>query len=332
MLPLKAEGLCLRRNDQMLFDHFSFDTGNYRRIAMMGSTGSGKTTLLKMLAGFIQPDAGKIWVGDSRVLGPNEKLIAGHSLIGYLSQHYELRNNYFVWELLEMSNKVGAERSREVIACCVVGHLLERRTDALSGGERQRVALARILLADPKWLLLDEPFSNLDLHQKRSIMQMLNEIETKLSVSFILVSHDAADLLGWADHLVVMEKGTVLQAGKPSHLYYHPINENVAGLLGDYNLLNAPIAMQLTQSDFDIAAGQKIMFRPEHLSISANESGLPVTITNLLFKGSFWLVTCCTVANVLVNFIIPSDHSLQTGQRILLQASAKHGLPVVESK
>jgi iron(III) transport system ATP-binding protein len=328
MLPLIAEGLCLRRNDQVLFDHFSFDTGRHRRIAIMGSTGSGKTTLLKMLAGFIQPDAGKIWVGDSRVLGPHEKLIAGHSWIGYLSQHYELRNNYFVWELLEMSNIVGEERSKEVIGCCSVGHLLERRTDALSGGERQRVALALALLSDPKWLLLDEPFSNLDLHQKRGIMQLLNEIEKKLSVAFIQVSHDATDLLGWADHLVILDHGKVLQAGEPSRLYYQPFNEKVAGLVGEYNLLNAVLAKQLTQADFILNEGQQMMVRPEHLYITASEHGLPVIITDLIFKGAAWLVTCTTDTGCLLHFLMPVEPSFQRGARLMLQAQPKHCVAV----
>jgi ABC-type multidrug transport system ATPase subunit len=108
MLSIRAESICISRNGQPLFHEFSFDTKEHRRIGIMGSTGAGKTTLLKMLAGFIQPDSGKIWVGEDRVFGPNEQLIAGHKWIGYLSQHYELRNNYFVKELLDMANKLTA--------------------------------------------------------------------------------------------------------------------------------------------------------------------------------------------------------------------------------
>jgi iron(III) transport system ATP-binding protein len=197
MLPIRVERVSVSRNGQPLFQHFSFDTRAYRRIAIMGSTGAGKTTLLKMIAGLIQPDSGTIWVGEDRVLGPNEQLIPGHAKIGYLSQHYELRNNYFVKEWLEMASKLSDSRMEEVIDLCNVRHLLDRRTDALSGGERQRIALARVLLADPEWLLLDEPYSNLDLNQKRSIMQLIDDVGDKLGVSLVMVSHDASDMLSW---------------------------------------------------------------------------------------------------------------------------------------
>ena len=328
MLSFRAEGIGLQRNREWLFENFSFHTASFRRIALMGSTGSGKTTLLKMLAGLIQPDAGRIWVGESRVLGPNEKLIAGHQLVGYLSQHYELRNNYFVWELLEMSNVLGEERKREVISCCSVGNLLERRTDALSGGERQRVALARMLLADPKWLLLDEPFSNLDLVQKRSIMQLLQEIEKKLAVALIVVSHDASDLLGWAEQLVILEKGKVLQEGLPSLLYHQPLNEKVAGLLGEYNLVNKQIAELLTQSAFSNKEDQPFMIRPENIFIALNENGVEGVVTDCVFKGAIKLITCRIKDHGLLQIIVPSTVFIHIGQILKLRTEPAYCFPI----
>ncbi len=292
MLPIRAEALCVSRNGHPLFQDFSFCTNECRRIAIMGSTGSGKTTFLKMLAGFIQPDSGKIFVGNDRIIGPHEQLIPGHRWIGYLSQHYELRNNYFVQELLDMANKLSIDRMQEIIQLCNIQHLLERRTDALSGGERQRIALARVLLADPKWLLLDEPYSNLDLNQKRIIMRLIDDIGEKLDIRFIMVSHDAADMLSWSDHLIIIDQGKIIQQGEPKTLYARPHNEHVAGLLGEYNLCNAALVKQLTNTSFDLASEKKYLIRPEQILVSAEGKGVELIVEKVYFKGGYSLLKC----------------------------------------
>jgi iron(III) transport system ATP-binding protein len=275
-----------------LFHDFSFDTSSSSRIAIMGSTGAGKTTLLKMVAGLLQPDGGRIMLGNDRVLGPNEKLIAGHQHIGYLSQHYELRNNYYVKELLEMSNQLAQDRKEEVIHVCNIYHLLNRRTDALSGGERQRIALAKILLTDPKWLLLDEPYSNLDLHQKRTIMQLLKTVGEQLAVRMIMVSHDASDMLSWADDLMIIGEGKIVQRGNPLSLYHHPENEYVAGLLGEYNLCNAVFTNLLIQQENFYSVNQQFIIRPEYVFISNEDRGVKAEVMEVFFKGGYYLVKC----------------------------------------
>jgi len=146
--------------------NISFTQQAKEKIAIAGATGSGKTTLLKMIGGFIQPSSGEIIFKDARVIGPDEQLLPGHTKIAYLSQHFELRNNYKVHELLEMQNKISDEAAALIYTVCRIEHLLKRRTDELSGGERQRIVLASLLTASPELLLLDEPFSNLDRHHK----------------------------------------------------------------------------------------------------------------------------------------------------------------------
>ena len=319
MLSIKAEGICISRNGQPLFQDFHFDTKSYRRVAIMGSTGAGKTTLLKMLAGLLQPESGKIMVGHERVLGPNEKLIAGHSLIGYLSQHYELRNNYYVRELLDMANKEAATRIEEISRLCNIQHLLGRRTDALSGGERQRIALARVLLTNPKWLLLDEPYSNLDLNQKRMMMQVIEDVGKYLDVSLIMVSHDASDMLSWAEDLIIIEGGVVLQRGTPADLYHQPVSMHIAGLLGEYNVFDASLVRQLTNNAFDIADGKKYMIRPEHLVVNNEKKGVSAIVTEINFKGGYLLVKCSvnySSDSILVS--LPAFQYIKAGDEIYL--------------
>jgi ABC-type Fe3+/spermidine/putrescine transport system ATPase subunit len=324
MLPIRTEGICISRNGHPLFDGFSFDTQGYQRVAIMGSTGAGKTTLLKLMAGFIQPDSGKIYIGDNRVLGPNEQLIAGHPWIGYLSQHYELRNNYYVNELLDMSNKLSQKRMQEVIHLCNIQHLLKRRTDALSGGERQRIALAKILLTDPKWLLLDEPYSNLDLNQKRMIMQLLKDVGEHLGVSMLMVSHDASDMLAWADDLIVIENGKIIQRGNPLSIYHQPVNEYVAGLLGEYNICDASIANSLIQYENFYPADKQFIIRPEYVFISKEEKGVAAEVIELLFKGGYYLVKCRLKANGAIVISAMMTSLLSLGTEIFIYTLSEH--------
>ncbi len=325
MLPIKAEGICISRNGQPLFQDFYFDTKSYCRVAIMGSTGAGKTTLLKMLAGLLQPESGKIFVGNERVLGPNEKLIAGHPLIGYLSQHYELRNNYYVRELLDMANKEAATRIEEISTLCNIRHLLDRKTDALSGGERQRIALARVLLTNPKWLLLDEPYSNLDLNQKRMMMQVIEDVGKHLNVSLIMVSHDASDMLSWAEDLIIIEGGIVMQRGAPAELYHQPLNTHIAGLLGEYNIFDASLVRQLTNNAFDIADGEKYMIRPEHIFISNEKNGVSAVINEIHFKGCSLLVRCnVNHSSDSILVALPASQDIKAGDEIYLNASSRN--------
>ena len=128
-----------------------------------------------------------------------------------LSQHFELRNNYRVHELIEMTNQLDARSAQQIFDVCRISHLMMRKSDELSGGEKQRIALAKQLTSFPKLLLLDEPFSNLDRVHKELIRSVIEDICTTLKVTCLLVSHDATDLLSWADRIIIMQDGQVVQ-------------------------------------------------------------------------------------------------------------------------
>ena len=154
--------------------HFTMQEGE--RVAIAGETGSGKSTLLKLIAGLVQPTGGNVYFEGMRVLGPDEQLLPGHPRIAYLSQHYELRNNYKVHELLSMTNQLDYRSAQQIFEVCRIAHLMMRRSDELSGGEKQRIALAKQLTSYPKLLLLDEPFSNLDRVHKALIRSVIDDI------------------------------------------------------------------------------------------------------------------------------------------------------------
>jgi iron(III) transport system ATP-binding protein len=196
---------------------------------------------------------------------------------------------------------------------------LDRRTDALSGGERQRIALARVLLTNPKWLLLDEPYSNLDLNQKRMMMQVIEDVGKYLNVSLIMVSHDASDMLSWAEDMIIIEGGIVMQRGTPADLYHQPVSMHIAGLLGEYNVFDASLVRQLTNNAFDIADGKKYMIRPEHLVVNNEKKGVTAVVTEINFKGGYLLVRCnVNHSSDSILVYLPASQDLKPGDEIYL--------------
>ncbi|MEO7530643.1 MAG: ATP-binding cassette domain-containing protein, partial [Sediminibacterium sp.] len=219
-------------------------------------------------------------------LGPLDQLIPGHPGIGYLSQHFELRNNYRVEELLAYANQLSDSDANTLFELCRISHLVKRKVDQLSGGEKQRIALARLLVGSPKLLLLDEPFSNLDPIHKSLLKTVLQDIGERLQITCILTSHDPMDTLSWADEIIVMKSGQMVQQGSPFTMYHHPVNEYAAGLFGSYNLLNTAEMAAL----FPEMAGKGMVFiRPEAFMVSHTPNGaVQGKIKNIRFWGSYY--------------------------------------------
>jgi iron(III) transport system ATP-binding protein len=231
------------------------------RLAIIGETGSGKTTLLRALAGLIELDAGEIIFEGNRVKGPSEVLLPGHSGISYLHQAVNLRNHYKVKDLLERHSIQDGEADRKLAAICRIDHLLERMTDQLSGGERQRIALAIELSKHPSLLLLDEPFSNLDIGHRNTLKAVLDTLHQEMGLTLAIVSHNPSEVLGWADRMLVLRQGNIIQEGTPRSIYDHPIDEYTACLLGPYNYV------QLRSNDIPV------FIRPEKLGLSVDTKG-----------------------------------------------------------
>jgi iron(III) transport system ATP-binding protein len=167
---------------------------------------------------------------------------------------------------------------------CRITHLLERRTDQLSGGEKQRIALCKLLVKYPKLLVLDEPFSNLDPIHKNTLKAVLDDITGRLKITCLLASHDPQDTLSWADEIVVMREGRIVQEGTPKEVYYEPVNEYVAGIFGKYNWLTAEQASLFGEP----ATEKEVMIRPEDFAISTKNNGIKGTILKISFWGSFY--------------------------------------------
>lgn len=324
MALLEVLHVSKKEKDGYSVKDISFTQQPLQKIAVAGETGSGKTSLLKMIAGLLQPDEGSILFEGKKVRGPFDQLIPGHEGIAYLSQHFELRNNYWVHEILSYANTLEEQEAANLYRICRIDHLLNRRTDQLSGGEKQRIALTRLLIGRPHLLLLDEPFSNLDETHKQLIKTVTDDINAQLGISCIMVSHDAPDILPWAEQVLIMKDGQLLQQGDPETIYRQPVNEYCAGLFGEYNLLDASLAASLQVSDGK--GKDNLLVRPEEWGISSAKQGLPVVVQQVLFMGSYYRVIAVNGKQLIKFNIKKIDTRKGDSLFISLEAGAGHWL------
>ena len=292
-----------------------FSQHRFQKIAVAGETGSGKSTLLKIIAGLIQPKSGEIFFEGKKVMGPDWQLIPGEKGIAYLSQHFELRHNYRVEELLAYANTFSEEYAQRLYKICRIDHLMKRKHDQLSGGEAQRIALARLLITSPRLLILDEPFSNLDLIHKNLLKKIIEDVAEELKITLIMTSHDPSDLLPWADEIIVMQQGKIIQKGSPQIIYRKPVNEYCAALFGSYNLIENGAAKAIFKIPNDHPDNEKAFIRPENISVTPSpwvNEGAPVTAVQ--FMGNYYRLQIAFEQAVIIADV--KESSFKAGDRV----------------
>lgn len=311
----------ISKKDERGFElkQISFLQEKFQQIAIAGETGSGKSTLLKIIAGLAEADAGQVLFEGKKILGPADKLIPGHPGIVYLSQYFDLPHNLRVEQVLEYANLLSDEAAADLYEVCQISHLLKRRTNQLSGGEKQRIALARLLITSPRLLLLDEPFSNTDMVHKQLLKTIIRDIGAKLRISCIMVSHDPLDTLSWADLILVMQDGAVIQEGTPQEIYQQPTNEYVAGLFGNYNLLSHDVATLLMGPAIAMKRSARLFLRPEDLLVSSTQDqGAAAIVKAVLYYGSYYELTVMVGKHKL--FVKTAHHDFTIGDTIYITA------------
>lgn len=292
MALLKVSAISKKLGENVVLQDISFTQKKFQKLAIVGESGSGKSTLLKIIGGLIQPDSGDVLFENKHVEGPNERLIPGHPKMAYLSQHFELRNNYRVEEILEYANTLPEAEAQNLYEICHISQLLKRKTDQVSGGEKQRIAMARLLIGAPSLFLLDEPFSNLDVLHRNTLRAVIRNMGEKLGITCLLVSHDPVDALSWADEILVMKGGQIIQQGTPEKIYRQPVNEYAAGLFGKYNAFTKTQAAVFGEIPKAYGNGKKLFIRPEAFTLLAKKSKTAIAgkVTDVSFLGSSYEV------------------------------------------
>ena len=211
-------------------------------MTLLGPSGCGKTTLLNLVAGFLMPDSGEIAIDGRRVTD----LPTYRREIGIMFQNYALfphmsvaANVGYGLRMRRIAKPEIARRVADALALVKLQGLEDRKPRQLSGGQQQRVALARALVIRPKVLLLDEPFSALDRNLRASMQVEIKEIQRKLGVTTIFVTHDQSEALSLSDRIAVIAEGRIRQLGTPDEIYRRPIDRFVASFVGDVNVLHA---------------------------------------------------------------------------------------------
>ncbi len=275
-------------------------------LTLLGPSGCGKTTTLRMIAGFEDPDAGTIAIGERDVT----HLMANERNIGFVFQNYALFPHLSVYENvaygLRVQKKPHGEIARavgEVLGLVGLAGYERQQPHQLSGGEQQRVALARAIVFQPRVLLFDEPLSNLDAKLRVQMRDEIRQLQKRLGVTTVYVTHDQEEAMAISDRIAVMDRGEIVQVGTAESLYHSPANEFVAHFIGRTNLLSARVtairdggvevefgghAVRVPGDGAGLAIGQavRLVVRPELIALRPpTDKGFRGAVLSRTFLG-----------------------------------------------
>lgn len=296
-MSIRISGVSKRFGEFLALDNISLEIPGGELTALLGPSGSGKTTLLRIIAGLELPDAGTVhYHGEDVTHQP-----VRDRNIGFVFQHFALFRHMTVYDNIAfglrvrgVKNAVIKERVRQLIQLVRLEGLKYRYPSQLSGGQRQRVALARAMAAEPKVLLLDEPFGALDAKVRQELRQWLRRLHDEVHLTSVFVTHDQEEAFEVADRVVIMNKGRIEQVGTPRDVFDHPANDFVMDFLGNTNVLQG----QLLEAAYPhLADGDnkptKGYIRPHELEVRrepGDQPGLKAKVLHCYPSGSVFRV------------------------------------------
>ncbi|MCZ8088891.1 MAG: ABC transporter ATP-binding protein [Flavobacterium sp.] len=303
---LSVQNITFSYNKFSILEDLSFSLEKGKTMAVIGESGCGKSTLLKLIYGLYDLNEGQIFWNKNEVLGPKYHLIPGMDYMKYLAQDFDLMPYITVAENVGkyLSNIYKDKKNQRVSELLEIVEMTEFATvkaQFLSGGQMQRVALARVLALEPEVLLLDEPFSHIDNFRKNSLRRKLFAYLKEKQITTIIATHDSTDVLSFADEVLVMKNGEIIEKGSANYLYENPKNKYIASLFGDVNEIEIDGKLQLVY--------------PHQLEI-VEQSTVEVEVLQSFFRGNHFLVEA-TFQNTILYF--ESHSSLEKGAKVFLQ-------------
>ena len=279
-------------------------------VALLGPSGCGKTTTLRMVAGLIEPTEGDVLIGGARIT----RTPVHRRNIGMLFQNYALfphlsvaENVAFGLQMRGMAKALIKPKVAQALSLVQLGALADRLPSALSGGQQQRVALARAIVIEPTLLLLDEPLGALDRNLRDSMQVEIRQIQKRLGITAVMVTHDQEEALTMADRVVIMRDGRLEQVGTPEEIYSRPTSRFVASFIGACNFLRGNVTgreadklrvrlgsggQAVVPSSHDGRQDVLVSVRPEAITLNAlagnapvSESGTPAVVQQVVYRG-----------------------------------------------
>ncbi|HFQ4134884.1 TPA: ABC transporter ATP-binding protein [Enterococcus faecium] len=305
--PIISFDQVVKRYDETVLKKVSFEIEQGKFYTLLGPSGCGKTTILRIIAGFTEATEGDIYFEGKRL----NDLPANKRQVNTVFQDYALfphmnvfDNVAFGLKIKKMSKSDIEKKVKDALRMVQLPGYEKREISEMSGGQRQRVAIARAIVNEPKVLLLDEPLSALDLKLRTDMQYELRDLQQRLGITFIFVTHDQEEALAMSDEIFVMNKGKIVQSGTPVDIYDEPINHFVADFVGESNIVDGVMIednlVEFVGKQFECVDGGmrlnepvEVVLRPEDLTITTPDKGkLVVTVDTQLFRGVHYEIIC----------------------------------------
>lgn len=312
-------------------DEFSLRVGDGELVCLLGPSGSGKSTLLRMIGGFEAPDAGRITIDGEDITRlqperrPTGMVFQSHALWSHMDVFNNIAFGLKLRRLPALEVKRKVEAVLELVGLVGYG---PRLVHQLSGGQQQRVALARSLVLEPKILLLDEPFASLDQHLRERLREEVRDIQQRLKITTVFVTHGQDEALALADRVVVMRDGRVEQAARPDVVYRQPATPFVAGFIGTMNLIPGDVVGgAFSRAGFScplpISDGPAVLaVRPEMLQLSVAPAGAGDAIHRVTDYGTHAIIAIDLPGELRLKSMVLETTTFSKGQRVLVSPRA----------